>query len=119
MTKNDRKARTRDERRAFWREHIEAWKLGNQSQKTYCAERGLSHSMFHRWRARLKHEDVVIERRASSKRKKGSVILAYTSSNQSLLAERVRVLRARIASPNVMKQSEESVCDDSRITRAR
>ena len=118
MAKIDQRMMPRDEKRVFWREHVEAWKLGNQSQKDYCQQHELAHTSFQKWRQRFKREDEVVERRAGSKRKKAAVAYTSSSPNQSLLAERVRSLRARIANQSVTKEGD-SACGESRITRAR
>ena len=44
---------TRQEKRAFWQQHIHTHKESDQSQRAYCAENGLSKSQFSYWRAQL------------------------------------------------------------------
>lgn len=110
---------TREQKRAFWREHIEAWKLGTLTQKAYCVEHKLSRKTFHHWRTYFKYEDEVIERRARKGRKTKIVLRSPTPTRDTtLLAERVRVLRARLATPIAVRDGSESGAS-SRISSAR
>lgn len=47
---------TRDERRAFWLGHFEAWSLGDKSQAAYCRRHGLSPMSFSQWKRRFERE---------------------------------------------------------------
>jgi len=49
-------AKTRSDRRAFWRGHVRAWRQSNQRRDAYCAEHGLSPQTFNVWVGRLRHE---------------------------------------------------------------
>ena len=57
-----------DPGRAIWQAHIDAWMDGELSQRTYCEQNGLCPTTFYRWRARLKDEAKVRERRAVARR---------------------------------------------------
>ena len=47
---------TRDERRAFWHGHFEAWSSGDESQAAYCRRHGLSPMTFSQWKSRFERE---------------------------------------------------------------
>lgn len=51
------------ERAAWWREHIEAWKKGDLSQRAYCRANGLTPKSFARWRLWFKEEADIAERK--------------------------------------------------------
>jgi hypothetical protein len=34
----------------FWREHLEAWRRSDLTQREYCANQGLGEKAFYRWR---------------------------------------------------------------------
>lgn len=44
---------TRDEKRTWWRGHIECWHESGQSQAAYCREHGLRACQFTYWKRRL------------------------------------------------------------------
>ena len=44
---------TREERRTYWREHIEKWQQSGQSKRAYCREHGLKTANLYRWCAKL------------------------------------------------------------------
>ncbi|MCG7887018.1 MAG: hypothetical protein JAY75_15015 [Candidatus Thiodiazotropha taylori] len=44
---------TKDDKRTFWQQHIQAHKEGDQSQRAYCAEHGLSKSQFSYWKSQF------------------------------------------------------------------
>lgn len=46
-----RKFGTREERRAYWRGHVEAWSESEQSKQGYCRAHGLNPASFYRWQA--------------------------------------------------------------------
>jgi len=48
----------REEVRAFWRGHSEAWQLSGQTQREYCEQHGISLKCFGNWRAQLKREAI-------------------------------------------------------------
>ena len=52
------------ESRAFWRAHMDGWRDSELNQRQYCAAHGLSLKNFGTWRAQLKYEDTVAERKA-------------------------------------------------------
>jgi transposase len=54
---------------AFWHTHIDGWRRGTLSQRLYCELHGLSRKSFCNWRARLKHEEAVVERKARWRRR--------------------------------------------------
>jgi hypothetical protein len=39
----------REQRRAYWRSHVESWGRSGQSKQGYCREHGLKPTSFHRW----------------------------------------------------------------------
>ena len=45
-----------ENKRDFWRRHIEGWRQSKLSQKTYCQQQGISFASFGYWRARLKRQ---------------------------------------------------------------
>ena len=47
---------TRDERRALWLSHFEAWSAGDESQAAYCRRHGLSPMSFSQWKRRFERE---------------------------------------------------------------
>ena len=47
---------TRDEKAAFWREHIRVWRGSGQSRNAYCRDHGLKARRFNYWVGRLRHE---------------------------------------------------------------
>ncbi|MDZ7748111.1 MAG: hypothetical protein U5K43_04050 [Halofilum sp. (in: g-proteobacteria)] len=47
---------TRNERRAFWHGHFEAWSGGEESQAAYCRRHGLSPMSFSQWKRRFERE---------------------------------------------------------------
>jgi len=49
-------AKTRDERRQFWREHVRAWRRSEQRREAYCAQHGLNPQTFNLWVGRLREE---------------------------------------------------------------
>jgi len=49
---------TRNDRRAFWYEHVTAWRTGDTSQAAYCRHHGLSPMTFSQWKRRFEHEQV-------------------------------------------------------------
>lgn len=42
---------------AFWRAHLEGWRLSDLNQREYCELHGLPLKRFENWRAKFKHED--------------------------------------------------------------
>ena len=46
-------------KRAYWGERITEWKRSGQSQKAYCAQRGLALSTFQWWRGRGKRREAM------------------------------------------------------------
>lgn len=48
-----RKFGTREERRAYWRGHVEAWSESEQSKQGYCRAHGLNPASFYRWQGKL------------------------------------------------------------------
>lgn len=48
-----RKTGSREERRAYWREHIERWRQSGQSKQAYCRSQGLNPASFYRWQGKL------------------------------------------------------------------
>jgi transposase-like protein len=51
-------------RLAFWRMHISGWLRSDLSIREYCAFHEVPRRLFMRWRGIVKHEDLVIERKA-------------------------------------------------------
>jgi len=49
-------AKTREERRQFWRGHIGAWRQSGQRREDYCREHGLNRQSFNVWVGRLRDE---------------------------------------------------------------
>jgi hypothetical protein len=49
-------AKTREDRRAFWRGHVQAWRQSGQRRDAYCAEHGLNAQTFNVWVGRLREE---------------------------------------------------------------
>lgn len=47
---------TRDERRALWLGHFEAWSAGEESQAAYCRRHGLSPMTFSQWKRRFERQ---------------------------------------------------------------
>lgn len=48
-----RKFGTREERRIYWRDHIERWRQSGQSKQGYCRAQGLNPASFYRWQGKL------------------------------------------------------------------
>lgn len=48
-TKNSRRAEL-EEKRRFWKQHIEGWKSSNQTQAGYCRRHDLSYDQFVYWK---------------------------------------------------------------------
>jgi hypothetical protein len=49
-------AKTRDDRRRFWREHVHAWRRSGERRDDYCREHGLNVQTFNLWVGRLRDE---------------------------------------------------------------
>lgn len=49
---------------AFWRMHVNAWLRSDLSLREYCEVQGIGHNRLLRWRRAVKHEDMLIERKA-------------------------------------------------------
>ena len=47
---------TRDEKQAFWQQHMTGWENSGQSQPDYCATHGLKLGTFGHWRTRLNRQ---------------------------------------------------------------
>ena len=47
---------TRDEKQAFWQQHMSQWESSSQSQSAYCATYGLKLGTFGYWRTRLSRQ---------------------------------------------------------------
>ena len=63
-----RSAEDRERALAFWREHVEAWKRGDLSQRDYCALHGLSRKNFTNWRGAIKYQEVLEDRKARARK---------------------------------------------------
>lgn len=48
-----RKFGTHEERRSYWRDHIERWRQSGQSKRAYCRAQGLNPASFYRWQGKL------------------------------------------------------------------
>ena len=48
-----RKFGTREERRSYWRDHIERCRQSGQSKQAYCRAHGLNPASFYRWQGKL------------------------------------------------------------------
>lgn len=55
----------------YWRAHIQGWLRSELSIRDYCLVHGIARRNFHRWRKELKYRDMVLERRALKRRKRG------------------------------------------------
>ena len=44
---------SREDRRAYWQDHIERWRRSGQSKQSYCREEGLNPASFYRWWSKL------------------------------------------------------------------
>ena len=49
-------AKTREDRRQFWREHVHAWHRSGERRDDYCREHGLNVQTFNLWVGRLRDE---------------------------------------------------------------
>ena len=49
-------AKTREDRRRFWREHVHAWRRSGERRDDYCREYGLNVQTFNLWVGRLRDE---------------------------------------------------------------
>jgi hypothetical protein len=49
-------AKTRADRRQFWREHVQAWRRSGDRRDDYCREHGLNEQTFNLWVGRLRDE---------------------------------------------------------------
>jgi hypothetical protein len=49
-------AKTREDRRQFWREHVQAWHRSGDRRDDYCREHGLNVQTFNLWVGRLRDE---------------------------------------------------------------
>lgn len=49
-------AKTREDRRQFWREHVHAWRRSGDRRDGYCREHGLNVETFNLWVGRLRDE---------------------------------------------------------------
>ena len=49
-------AKTREDRRQFWREHVHAWRRSGERRDDYCREHGLNVQTFNLWVGRLRDE---------------------------------------------------------------
>ena len=49
-------AKTREDRRQFWREHVQAWRRSGDRRDDYCREHGLNEQTFNLWVGRLRDE---------------------------------------------------------------
>jgi transposase-like protein len=49
---------TKEEKRAYWQQRVEAWQAGGLSMSAYCAQEGLALSALHYWRKRFAEDDV-------------------------------------------------------------
>jgi hypothetical protein len=78
-----------DPGRETWQAHIDAWMDGELSQRSYCELNGLCPTTFYRWRARLKDEAKVRERRAVARRWRRA------KAEESTTPSRGRIRRAR------------------------
>ena len=45
----------REEKRDFWRKHIQAWEQGTITQTDYCTRNNVNIKSFHYWKNRLKN----------------------------------------------------------------
>jgi hypothetical protein len=57
--KDDRlaeKLKTTEEKRSFWKSHLESWKKTTKSQSQYCHDHSISYTAFNYWRNRLNKE---------------------------------------------------------------
>jgi transposase-like protein len=50
---------TRDERRAFWQQHVEAWQASGESQAAYCRRMNLSPMTFSQWKRRFERDQLL------------------------------------------------------------
>lgn len=41
------------EKRRFWKEHIDTWRIGNLNQSQYCRRHGLKHQRFVYWKRKF------------------------------------------------------------------
>jgi len=53
VNKGRRKFGTREERRSYWRDHIEQWRQSGQSKRAYCRAQELNPASFYRWQGKL------------------------------------------------------------------
>jgi hypothetical protein len=49
---------TRDERHAFWQQHVDAWQASGESQAAYCRRMNLSPMTFSQWKCRFEREQL-------------------------------------------------------------
>lgn len=78
--------RDNEEAIAFWRQHVEAWKKSELSQRVYCEVHGLARRTFCRWRVRFKADDAAAERVLSRRRRCKPRPGDSPSANHSLMA---------------------------------
>ena len=45
-----------EEKRRFWKQHIEGWRLSNQTQAGYCRQHELSYDQFIYWKRRFRKD---------------------------------------------------------------
>jgi hypothetical protein len=49
-------AKTREDRRQFWREHVHAWRRSGERREDYCRAHDLNEQTFNLWVGRLRDE---------------------------------------------------------------
>jgi hypothetical protein len=54
-TENSRQAEL-EEKRRFWKQHIEAWQSSSQTQTEYCRQHDLSYDRFVYWKRKFKRD---------------------------------------------------------------
>lgn len=61
LQKQNLKQNTGEERRQFWRSHIDAWSISGLSQVKYCRQNNLQTTRFTYWKCKFSRENLPIE----------------------------------------------------------
>ena len=102
-------------RLAFWRMHISGWLRSDLSIREYCAFHEVPRRSFMRWREIVKHEDMVIERKAlrrgwmHHRRKRAAAAQANGSSAIGPVAPPKKGRRRHFAA-DIKRQIVEETC---------
>lgn len=100
---------------AFWRMHMNAWLDSDLTIREYCEVYGLSRISFCRWREAVKHEDVIRERKALQRSRRGrkhkikTELVAAKGNRRSSVAE-VKEGRRRYFAAEIKRKIVEETC---------